>query len=303
MDDDLIDPAALADSIGKDIFGAEGESQDSSTSGLPSSAQDPVGAPAATQAPAVNLRPLPKSWKKEMEAHWGKLPPEVHDYVYQREGDVTRGISEYKQGFDAWSQLTSPYQALLQQYPQVNPIQLFSNLMQSHLTLADPRRSPEQKRALAMQLLQEYGIDLTGAAQPPIIPPEITGRISAMENHLYQTTLESSKKQVESFFKDPANKFAEELQDDILRLIQSGQAPSLQAAYEQAMWLNPVVRQKVIEGQLAASAETAKQEATKRAGLKKLNGSSEDASGSPTAPVGSIDDTMQSVLAKHYPKH
>jgi len=100
----------------------------------------PQGAPPA-------LKPLPKAWKKEMEAHWSKLPPEIHDYVYEREGNVSKGIQTYREGHENWSGLLAPYQEVLAQFPDVRPRELLNNLLQSHLALAFG--DPATKQALA----------------------------------------------------------------------------------------------------------------------------------------------------------
>jgi len=47
----------------------------------------------ATIVPGVNsvLKPLPKSWKKDMAPLWEKADPALHEYVYAREAEQKRG--------------------------------------------------------------------------------------------------------------------------------------------------------------------------------------------------------------------
>lgn len=60
-------------------------------------------------------------------------------------------------------------------------------------------------------------------------------------------------KQVEMFFGDKEkHPFAEEVADDIQRLLATRAADSLESAYEMAIWTNPAVREKVLAAQQAA---------------------------------------------------
>ena len=50
------------------------------------------------EKPAV--KPRPSSWKKDYEEHWGKLDPQLQDYIQQREADYAKGVSTYKNQWD-----------------------------------------------------------------------------------------------------------------------------------------------------------------------------------------------------------
>lgn len=286
-------PEMLSD-VSSGLFGGESNSPTPDPAVPP--AVPPQSEPASPAPAAPQLKALPKSWKKEMEAHWGKLPPEVHDYIYQREGDVLRGIQQYKQGHDTWQTVFKPFEPIWQQYPDVNPAQVLSALMQNHLTLV--MGSPEEKRAIAQRLIQEYNLgEFLGQpqAQQPQVPPEVLNRINSIEQRFYRQGVAEQQKLVDTFAADPKNKYFSEVADDILRLIQAG-APDLATAYEQACWLNPAVREKLIAD---------KQNEQAAANQKRQAAAALNVSDSPTASVsdknvGSMDDTINSIVRKHF---
>lgn len=234
----------------------------------------------------AEFRPLPKSWKKEMEGLWGKLPREVHDYVYEREANVSRGIQSYRDGHETWQSLVQPFQQVFQQHPQVKPRELFQNLMQTHLALSFG--SPEQKKALWQQIGKAYGLAEEQAAAPAVDLSPLQQRIQSIEQAFYQQRLAETTAKVEAFFADPKNEFAKDLEDDILEQVRAGER-DLAKAYEKAMWLNPKVREKVIAKQRAA--------APSPLNLKSGGGASR---GSPAPRKGTIDETIDSIVAKHF---
>lgn len=311
-----LDISSIADSIGQE-FGSEPTSppqQVQSGEGGQPGAQpgSPVapGNPASPPANLPQLKALPKAWKKEMQAYWEKLDPAVHDYVYQREADVMRGIQQYQEGHKRWSDLTTPFQQILEQNPGVDPIALFQTLARNHLALV---QAPEaQKAQLAMKLLAQYGLDpskLTGSGSQPASQPQTDPQIAAalqrlerLEGHISQSQklaqqaeLEKSIKQVEAFFGDKEKyPFAEDAMDDIQQLLASRAADSLERAYEMAIWTNPAIREKVLAAQQAASAKPG----------PKLPNLESSGAAKPTSPAGKgnwmddIDEIAQNAF-KH----
>jgi hypothetical protein len=227
-----------------------------------------------------------------MEGLWGKLPREVHDYVYEREGNVSKGIQAYRDGHEQWQGLLTPFQQVFQQNPGLQPKELFSNLMQTHLALT--YGSPEQKRALMQEIVRAYGIDGLAAVQqagqqaaPQVDLSPLQQRLARMEQQLYQNNLRETTAKVEKFFADPANKYAKDLEEDILQIVAAGER-DLAAAYEKAMWLNPKVREKLIGERTAPSPS--------KVNLKA--GSAGDAS--PAPRKGTIDETIDRIVATHF---
>lgn len=303
------DIGALAESVGKDIFGAGEGSPDGSGEGVVS--PPPPQSDGAAAPPSFEPIPMPKAWKKEKETVWSALPREAQEYLTAREADVVKGFGEYSSSHKNWTELTSPFQQVLQQYPDVNPVQVLQTLFRNHLAMV--QGSPEEKVARARALLQGYGLDpavLAGGnpaqpgATPSALPPEIAHRLQKVDQ-LERSLVEFQKRQeqaaiteqtkvVEAFASDPKNEFYSEVENDILRFLQTGAASNLPEAYELACYANPAVRAKII-------AKTAQQTPPPVEKPLNVQGSAE---GTPAnRKPKTISDTIDDVVKRHYPTH
>lgn len=294
-----VNPAEIAASIGSELFGSSMETEETATA--PQTQETaPETLPAATQS---SLKSLPKSWRKEMEAHWAKMDPSVHDYVYEREANMMRGLQQYSDGHKRWNALLEPYQELLSQHSNVDPVQLMQGLMNAHLQMA--QGTPEQKIALAKQMLQHYGVSLDGQAQEPNSEllalrkelQELKSGLHASQKAAFETTYREKLSLVEKFAADPKNEFYGEVADDIRQILQAGLTRDLAEAYEIACYRNPVIRQKLIAKQAEAANGS-----SKKAAFPNLDANG----GSPPARAvkpGSMDDTINGVVAKYFPTH
>lgn len=302
-----LDVNALATQIGQEMFPPpppEDNKVPTDPAGTPPPPPppppDPTGAPPPPIDPLVQLGPvMPRTWKKEMEAHWSKTPKEVQEYAIHREADVSRGMQMYSDSHKNWTALLQPYQEVLAKYPNVNPVQLLSSLMNAHLTMTFG--NAEQKVALFRKLQQDYKVSLDGTPpQQAAIPPEFTQRMDFLENSFRTMASSSQEKLVNEFFSDPKNEYANEVAPDIVRLLKGGAAADLPSAYEMAIWQNPAVRAKLIKKQVdedAKKAEKAEAERVRRARLN-INGA-DSSSGTPPGTKGkSINDTVDLVAAK-----
>lgn len=318
------DIEAMVKDVGDDLFG--GQKGTSSETGNESEAQDdpsapasPTSTPASTpstpakkteidpvaQLEALNKElPLPKSIKKEQEGIWNGMSREQRELFTKREADISRGIQMYSEGHQKWDQLIKPYEPLLQQHPNVNPVQLLGNLMDSHLTLLGAK-GEAAKTAKIQELFKAYGISIEGlnqqAATPQVDFSPINQRLDTVEQFLHKQTLTQFEAEVQRFASDPANKHFDEVSEDIHRLIQTGAAKDLRSAYDQAIWINPTVRQKVLADQNAEAARVAKEQQAEAERVRRANRKSASENDQP-APrkSSSMDDTINAVLQKHY---
>jgi len=333
---DSFDVGAAASEIGSDLFPSKDkpESTEPADPALDSAPEVVKEKPAETPPADPNIvpgqnsanpnpnqsnaapttLPLPKSWKKEMEPVWQKMPPEAHAYVAEREAQVMRGIQMYQAGFNNWGATIKPFEQVLSNFPDVNPIQLIHGLMQTHLTFVNPNTPQEQKIQLAQLLLSEYGVNLDpNAAKPDALVMTELNRLKSELSTLRadresrtarerEEAYNSNLSAVNTFAADPKNKYYGEVENDILRIIQSGQAKSVAEAYDIAIWTNPVVRAKVIaDQQTPAKAPAAPNRSRDEKGQFVNLDSAEPR---PVAPKkGSIGDTIDSIVNKHYPTH
>lgn len=279
----------------------------------PTPPADNSDTPPADAPPTPSALEPPKTWRKEALEQWNTLPEVVKAEVLKREEDIFRGLEVYRADATFGKSLKAaldPYLPILQQY-NIDPAAQVANLMQAHHTLA--LGAPEQKVAFMRQLAQEYGIDLgelSGAGAPFVDPAvdalqkelqAVKSTLSARERAEAQQRMQSIQTEIEQFASDPANEHFDSVANDIAALLKAGTAKDLKDAYEKAVWANPVTRAKLVAKQQADAAAQAKAEAAKRAAAAKSASSvvvrAKPSSASGTAPIGSMDDTMQETLA------
>ena len=313
-----IDIGSAVDSISESLGFTEdapvedsGEAPASSSPPDTAAADAPVGAsvnPPASETPApAAIPPLPKSWRKEAGEHWEKLPELVRQEVLKREEDILRGLEEYKGRAavgERFGKVLQPFAPYLQQ-TGVPPEQAIQTMLASHIYLSQGNAA--QKIQAIQKLASEYGIDLAQAGyNQPAIDPEIqqlrqtvqslSGQLNGLTHSQQQAKLNENMQVVNAFAASPDNPFFEEVAGEVVALIESGVAKDLKSAYDKAIWQNPVTRAKMIEREKAAEKAKADVAAKERAEAARkasaANVRTMERSGKPTAPLGSMDDTL-----------
>ena len=321
-----LDLSAAGESISADLFGGSaGEGDGSGTddvnlddgagTGDGTGATDPAatGTPAAkegeTGTPAATGLQAPKTWRPEAAAKFATLPPEVQQEVLKREEDIFKGLEGYKADASIGKALKGVVQPYMQifQAQGVDPMQQVSGLMRAHVALATG--TPEQKQQFFQHLAKEYGVDL--GTEAPYIDPQVSGlqkqladlqsRLNGREQQEAEQARSKLQAEIDTFASDPAHQYFDEVANDIAGLLRSGAAKDLKDAYEKAIWANPITRAKE-QARLTADAEAkAKAEAAEKAKqARKATGANVKSSAkaaSGTAPLGSIDDTLNAALA------
>jgi len=314
--DDLssLDITSLASDISSEISGGKTAEETPSLTNPEEGKSVPALTEGQTAPTVAQLRALPKSWKKDMEPHWQKLDPAVHDYVYEREENVLRGLQQYSEGHNRWNSLLQPYQELLRQNPGIDPVPLLQGLFNSHLQLL--QAPAEQKLALANRMLSAYGISLPQQGQGgETVDPRLAQALSEV------ATLQARLGQLEAGWNNQqqaqqqalltenltkVNTFAEksphweEVAPAVLHFLKTGAATSLENAYELACYANPTVRAKIIAEQQATPTPTAGQKA-RASSFPNLSASG--AAKPRPQRKASMDDTIDGVIAKHYGTH
>lgn len=286
---------------------AEGSGSPPSGAAAPAaSAAQPTPPPAQGAAPTGDPWMVPpKSWKKDYHQHYVGLPPEIQKYVHEREQQALQGVMQYKQQADAYNKVFEPYREILQQ-AGIQPTVLVENLARNHHVLATG--TPEQKLAVARQLLQEYQIDpralVFGPTAPapqaqPVVPPDydrVRQTVQQLEGQFMAQRRAEIQKEIDAFA--AKNPYYGDVEADMAELISSGAAPDLQTAYDIAIYRNPEVRQKVLQTYMAQNAQQGQQSVAakqKAAGVNMTPGAVPS-----SKQVGSIDDTLNSVLDRHF---
>ena len=316
-----LDLSAAGDSISADLFGTSGGGDNGGDAddvnlddngGTDAAPPPAAGTPSAKEgasAPAASTLQPPKTWRPEAAAKFATLPPEVQQEVLKREEDIFKGLESYKADASIGKALKGVVQPYLQVFQSqgIDPMQQVSGLMRAHVALATG--TPEQKQQFFQHLAKEYGVDLDTEA--PYVDPQVAGlqkqlsdlqsRLNGREQHEANEARSKLQAEIDSFASDPAHQYFDEVANDMTGLLRSGAAKDLKDAYDKAIWANPITRAKE-QARLTAEAEAkAKAEAAERAKqARKATGANVKSSAkaaSGTAPLGSIDDTLNAALA------
>lgn len=257
----------------------------------------------------------PSSWKREATAEWEKLPETVRAEIHRREADFHRGVEQYKGAAQwansIWNEMR-PYEAMMRAR-NLEPVGVIKDLMATAYTLQTG--SPQEKAALMLQVAEQYGVDWNVAAEvaqkrhagQPVVDPavqalqnelaELRQHIAAQREQSTAATRAELQREADAFFADPKHEFANVVRNDMAALIETGRANGLNDAYEQAIWLNPETRAKLLARQREADR---KSEAERAASARQASAANVQTQGSLPAktPVGTMEDTIRQTLRR-----
>jgi len=241
-------------------------------------------APEPVTAPVEEVKPIkaPSSWKPAAQEAYLKAergealtPEEVRILTAEankRETDFHRGVEEFKthaQKARAYEAVIAPYQQTFQQLGVDAPTAIGALLKaDSILRYSDPAT----KAQYFQQLAQQYGVSLDQVQNPPQYDPQ-TQYLMHQLNELRQTQQQwhnSIQQQEQTRAMQELHEMAsdavkypyfEDAKLDMADLLESGKATSKEQAYEMAVWINPNIRQSLIEQQRSEAQKKAMAEA------------------------------------------
>lgn len=298
------DMEAASDRIGAELFPQETAAQTEVEEVHAVTEEDaPVEVP-VVETPVV--REAPKSWAKEVHEVWAKIDPKAQEYIEKREKDFLAGLDQYKQAAqygNALSEVLKPYTPILQQKGLDAP-KAITDLMNAYVALT---QGPiEQRKAALSQVAQRFGLaEASADPNAPAIDPRFTQVLSEVEamkaeraqekQYIQQQAYSKAEQDVTAFASDPKHIYFDEVLPEVEILLRSGK--SLQDAYDQAVWANPVTRQKELSRIQTESEQKLKERARLDALPKKaaagLNVRGKETQRAPTETLGSMDDVMR----------
>lgn len=259
----------------------------------------------------------PKSWKKELHDAFGKLDPAVQDYILERETQVEQGFLSNKEHVEFGRKVrdvVTPYEAMLTSQGVDTPTAL-RYLLNAHYNLSHVDEG--QRLQTFLQVAKSYRIDpakaiaalqssgQTPADEPPAVR-ELRERTARMEQALqseraakYNQIKAEAAQEIAAFAADPKHPYFKEVEHQIALLMQDPSI-TLEQAYEQAVYANPVTRAKELDRLRQEAEKAAREEAEKKAAeATKARGTrirgDERGRESPD-PLGSMEDTMRETL-------
>ncbi len=253
------------------------------------------------EAPKVEPKTPPKSWKKEFHDHWGKLDPAVQDYVAQREDEYFRGVGSYKQNAELGQQFmeaAKPYEAILRSI-NVTPVQAFQSLANVDYVLRTG--DPATKIRMLQSVAKTYGIPLDNIQETPQVDPntahlqgtiqQLQQKIAQLEgswNGYQQTSIQS---EIEKFQAKP---HFEELREPMAQLLNAGMAQDLNEAYDKALRLSPDLYEQTMAQQRQEAEQKRLREAAEVAA--KAKASAVQVTGSPSTALAETPKGIRGAL-------
>ena len=226
------------------------------------------------ETPETTTPTFTPKWRKEALEKYSTLDPVVKAEIEKREQDFHKGIEVYKQGAQqaqAWEQSLQPFMSTIQQYgepPQKIAQYLFA--VDHQLRVG----TPEQKAQIVAQIARSAGVDLGNIQAAPEVPSELQTvmqrqqdlerRIMEREQREQQAEIQTLNSTIQEFSKTAPH--FESVKQEMAALLQTGQAATLQEAYDKAVWLNPDIRSQILAKQQAD--ESAKRQEVAKAAKK-----------------------------------
>ncbi|UJH75046.1 hypothetical protein L0U95_24215 (plasmid) [Burkholderia cenocepacia] len=299
--DEQRDDAAAAVSAAAKTASADGQN---APAGDAAAAGDDSAA--ASAAAAESKSKPPQSWNAAERAHWEKIPAEVQAVITRREEEAHRGITKLGQDAAYGQKLRdviNPYLPIIRAEGG-DEAGAVRDLLQTAYVLRTA--NPDQKVELFRQLAGQFGVDLSAAAQGVReVDPELAalrqeltqvrGYLASTEQQQHQQVEASAQQMIDAFAADPKNEFYEQVKPLMGQLLVSGQAQTMQDAYDQACWATASVRSTLMQRQQADADAKRAAEVKTRADAKRRAGGS--VSGAPTAPVAATASTAAQNLS------
>jgi len=265
----------------------------------------PDAEPKPIAQPSTAAVEAPSRWAPDAKVLFKDLPPAVQAAVAKAEAEMNEGGRQWSEQKRRYEQVLSP---LVQETQRlgISPEQGLNSLLSAH------RMLNQNPAAAIAQLAQQYGVDLQNLASNPPAPQsqpqydptvlQLTQTVSALEGRL-SGFLQSQTENVVNQFAQ-SNPHWDAVEADLLNIVPIMQqmnphlppAEILQKAYDQAIWTNPAVREKLLSEQQAKSqkAQTdAIAEKAAKAGKAavSIKGSSNGASAQPKQQQAPADET------------
>lgn len=215
------------------------------------SAQDTTDQPSKEVADPASqpVTRAPSSWSPAAKAEFDKLPTPVQQAVAKREQEIDQGLrrkAEELKRYEPLEQLIAPHRdkwrmagmdeasaigTLIgaQNVLETNAVQGIQHLMRAYGVTA-AQIMGQEGQAQAPQPGQPAPAQ---AGQAPEIE-QLRAQIAQLQQSVQYSQTAPLVSEVEAFFSDPANLYAENVRSDMARLLETGMASTLKDAYDKA---------------------------------------------------------------------
>jgi hypothetical protein len=304
IDTDSSDTTAAAPDSGGDDLRAELErailaepdpSGSPDASGATTQPDDGSSGPdTATAEPDGKGDAPPASWTKEAKQEWAYLSQTARAEIQRREKEVQTALSQTSDARKL-SDTLSPYIDQMKA-AGVQPAAYVESLLNWNAAL---RTQPSQAlvalsqqfigdaqsaRAVVNALAQRFGLDEwdTGS-EGTRVDPAASQQVVSLEARLRQQELATAQREWQEFQAakagdgKPLHPHADDLKAEMADAIRANPQLSFSEAYDRAKWINPGVRQRLLDAEAQQRAAAAKAQASKGRGMALPRGRGGDA--------------------------
>ena len=242
------------------------------------------GPATATDAPEGNGDAPPASWTKEAKQEWAYLSQAARAEIQRREREVQTTLSQTADARKL-SDALAPYIDQMKA-GGVQPAEYVGNLLNWNAAL---RQQPAQAiaalsqqfigdaqsaRAVVNALAQRFGLDEwdTGSTVERV-DPAASQQVVSLEHRLRQQELATAQREWQDFLGaksgdgKPLHPYADDVKAEMADAIRANPQLSFAEAYERARWINPGVRQRLLDAEAQQRATAARKQADKGRGM------------------------------------
>ena len=247
-------------------------------------------------APSISA---PEAWAAPMREHWAKLPPDVQQYVAEREADAHKRITETGQFAARYRELDE----VLAPHRARHAMAGMSDA-QAVAALVAAAQFLEARPAEAIQhFARQYGVPLSvpGQEDQPAPQPVHDPRVARLEQSITAIQQADANRQIEEFSRDRPHFAA--VRERMGRLMNAGLAETLGDAYDQAIRLDPTVSAKLEAEKIEAAKKAAVAEQRARVDAARPAALVAGARGTTQAskpPARTMDETLEEVASRFY---
>lgn len=219
----------------------------------------------------------PSSWKKELQARWSEVPPEVQAEVLRREGEISAKLAEGS----TLGRVMEPYRAQIEQAGLTidqyvgnvmqNVVALRQHPLQALAHLANQYLDAQSARQLGSYLLgDEYDHSEEVGSQARGPDPHTQAQLQQIQTQLALQEYERFKGAKDEAGK-PIYPHVDDVRQEMMAELRIDPNLSYEAAYQRAIWRNEQIRQKLLDQEVEKrkAATKAKAEAAKARTLPK----------------------------------
>ena len=257
----------------------------------------------------------PPGWSVKAKSQFDSLPDDVKTAIATRETEIDKGFAKLRDynGLDPWVELAKRNGTTLVE--AVKNYNHFENALASDflagITLVCQRFNVNPL-SLANSIIAKAGgvpTQIGASGNPPqnqnpgVDLTPIRQELNQLRSHLAGQQQREIQTQIDAFASDPRNKYYENVRPQMAQLIEAGIATDLKTAYEAASWMNPDVRQAIMNDQSQAGqaqikrAQKAAAAVNARAASKAVTGAPATGSNEPADRRASTRSLREEIVA------